>query len=198
MVNRSVCLSEGYEDSSLATDPTAVSSLISAPLPPPPATASGKGASFRSSRWVSSYDPVIVSRTASSMGKKKRGRPAKKPRIKGAPKNPRHFVTGNEPSQKTAPPVTPAPTADADENLRKAAVWAWPLLGALADDAAALSLHLPACAFDGGGVVDDDVTRRQDLASRMRVIRLRIALLESVVEMVVHTGSWIVVQVTGW
>ena len=73
------------------------------------------------------------------------------------------------------------------------AKWALPLLGALADDAAALcnNLSLSSSADgEGGGGVD-----AQDLKSRSKVIRLKISLLEAVVEMMIHAASWTVVEV---
>ena len=73
------------------------------------------------------------------------------------------------------------------------AQWALPLLGALAEDATALCDYLSSsniCAPRRKGGVDNE-----GLSSRSRVLRLKISLLEAVVEMVLHTASWSVVKV---
>ena len=91
------------------------------------------------------------------------------------------------------------PLLGSDSGLMRAARWALPLISALVEDAATLSVNLtipPSTGNDSALAEEPDIPYdAEDATSRLRVIRLRIALLEAVMDMLVYTGSWTIVQV---
>ena len=69
------------------------------------------------------------------------------------------------------------------------AQWALPLLASITSDASVL------CANVSASKNGHLSTHTEDLRSRMKVIRLKITLLEAAVEMLLHSASWTAVEV---
>ena len=150
-----------------STQTTALPTQTTAPPRPPPPSKSGRrGRPPKQSKR----------KTASSTRKK----PAEKkcPTLNQQPPTPKNNNNNNNNNNGDAAAV----------GLVEAARWALPVIRTLVEDAAALSASAAANRSAGS----EDV---EYLTSRMRVIRLRIALLESVMDMIVRTASWTLVQV---